>query len=75
MGLERITVNPGVMGGKPCVRGLRMPVSRVLGMLAAGQSEQDILTNHPDLTREDILACIAYAAALAEDRIINLKSA
>lgn len=75
MNVDRITVNPAVMGGRPCIRGLRFPVSRLLGLLAAGQSEQEILTNHPDLQIEDIRAAMAYAAALADDRVIVLKSA
>ena len=70
-----ITVDPAVMGGRPCIRGLRFPVSRLLGLLAAGQTEQDILANHPDLQLADIRASIAYAAALADDRVILLKSA
>lgn len=64
MAHERITVNPQVMGGRPCIRGLRFPVSRILGMLAARQTEQEILANHPDLEAEDIQAALAYAAAL-----------
>lgn len=58
----RITIDPNVMGGKPCIRGLRFPISRLLGMLAAGQSEGEILANHPDLQQEDIRAAIAFAA-------------
>lgn len=72
---DRITVDPQVMGGRPCIRGMRFPVSRILGMLAARQSEQEILTNHPDLEPDDIQAALAYAAALADDRVILLKSA
>ena len=72
--LHRITVNPGVMGGRPCIRGLRFPVSRLLGMLAAGQSEAEILKNHPDLQPDDIRAAIAYAAAITDDRVILLRS-
>lgn len=75
MNTDRITINPDVMGGRPCIRGLRFPVSRLLGLLAAGQTEQQILANHPDLQPGDIRAAIAYAAAIAEDRIILLKSA
>ena len=63
---ERITVDPEVMGGKPCLRGLRFPVSRLLGILAAGQDEKTILAEHPYLEKEDIQAALAYAAALAE---------
>lgn len=72
---ERITVNPNVMGGRPCIRGLRFPVSRLLGLLASGQSEAEILKHHPDLQVEDIRASIAYAAAIADERVIVLKSA
>jgi uncharacterized protein (DUF433 family) len=61
----RIMIDPNVMGGKPCIRGLRFPVSRLHGLLAAGQSEKEILANHPDLQQEDIRAAIAFAAALA----------
>jgi uncharacterized protein (DUF433 family) len=52
------------MGGKPCIRGLRFPVSRLLGLLAAGKDEQEILAEYPYLEREDIQAALAYAAAL-----------
>ncbi|MFN0137356.1 MAG: DUF433 domain-containing protein [Phycisphaerae bacterium] len=72
---DRITVDPNLMGGRPCIRGLRFPVSRLLGLLAAGQSHQEILANHPDLEDADILAAIGYGAALADDRVIVLKSA
>lgn len=71
----RITIDPNVMGGKPCIRGLRFPVSRLLGLLASGQTETQILAGHPDLQFEDIRAAIAFAAALADDRVILLKSA
>lgn len=72
--LDRITVDPRVMGGRPCIRGLRMPVSRVLGMLAAGEDEPAILRNHPDLEPEDIRQALTYAASLADDRIVPLAS-
>jgi len=58
----RITIEPGKRGGKPCVRGLRITVYDVLGWLAEGMSEDDILRDHPDLTRDDIRACLAFAA-------------
>ena len=57
-----ITIEPGKRGGKPCVRGLRVTVSDVLGWLAAGMSHQEILDDYPELTEEDIRACLAYAA-------------
>ncbi len=59
---EIITREPGKRGGRPCVRGMRIAVSDVLGWMANGVSEQEILTDFPELTREDILACLAYAA-------------
>ena len=57
-----ITIEPGKRGGKPCIRGLRITVSDVLDYLASGMSEDDILQDFPDLTREDIRACLAFAA-------------
>ena len=60
--LDRITIQPGKRSGKPCIRGLRMTVSDVLDYLASGMSEEDLLRDFPDLTREDIRACLAFAA-------------
>jgi uncharacterized protein (DUF433 family) len=59
---DRITVEPGKRGGKPCIRGLRITVYDVLEYLASGMSEDEILSDFPDLEREDIRACLAYAA-------------
>jgi uncharacterized protein (DUF433 family) len=59
---NRITLDPEKRGGKPCIRGLRMTVYDVLEYLASGMSEEDILKDFPDLTREDIRACLAFAA-------------
>ncbi len=59
--LKRVTVNPKIFGGKPIVRGRRLAVEHVLGMLAAGDSTEDLLRAYPWLEREDILACLAYA--------------
>lgn len=59
---SRITIEPGKRGGRPCVRGLRIAVYDVLGWLASGMSEDDILRDHPDLERDDIRACLAFAA-------------
>ena len=58
-----ITIEPDKPSGKPCIRGLRISVSDVLDYLAGGMSEQEILTDFPDLTRDDIRACLAFAAA------------
>lgn len=59
---DRITIESGKRGGKPCIRGSRMTVYDVLSYLAAGMSHEALLKDFPDLTREDILACLAYAA-------------
>ena len=69
--LDRITVEPGKRGGKPCVRGLRITVYDVLGWLAAGMTEQEILADYPELIVEDIRACLAYAAE-REHRIVRM---
>lgn len=57
-----ISIEPGKRGGKPCIRGLRITVSDVLDYLASGMSEDELLRDFPDLTREDIRACLAFAA-------------
>ena len=59
--LKRIAVNPGIFGGKPIVRGRRLAVEHVLGMLAAGDTVDDLLRAYPWLERDDVLACLAYA--------------
>lgn len=59
---DRITIEPGKRGGKPCIRGLRITVYDVLEYLASGMSEDQILRDLPDLAREDIRACLAFAA-------------
>jgi uncharacterized protein (DUF433 family) len=64
---ERIVVDPKILAGKPVIRGTRIAVEFILELLAAGQSESDILTNYPGLTREDILACLSYASYLAHE--------
>jgi uncharacterized protein (DUF433 family) len=64
---ERIVINPEVLAGKPVIRGTRLAVEFILELLAAGQSESDILANYPGLTREDILASLSYASYLAHE--------
>ena len=59
---DLITIEPGKRSGKPCIRGLRVTVSDVLDYLASGMSEDEVLRDFPDLTREDIRACLAFAA-------------
>ena len=62
---DRITVDPAICHGKPCIRGLRYPVENVLEWLASGMSTEEILADYEDLEREDILAALSYAARLA----------
>lgn len=61
---ERITIDPAICHGKPCIRGLRYPVESVLEMLAAGMQTDEILADYSDLEREDVLACLDFAARL-----------
>lgn len=62
--MDRITIDPAVCHGKPCIRGLRYPVENLLELLAGGMTIEQILSDYPDLEREDILAALAYAARL-----------
>jgi uncharacterized protein (DUF433 family) len=66
-----ITIEPGKRGGKPCIRGLRITVYDILEYLASGMSEDEILRDFPDLTRQDIRACLAFAAD-RERRLLEL---
>jgi uncharacterized protein (DUF433 family) len=72
MKLPRITTDPAICTGKPCIRGLRFPVARLLGLLAAGESREKILAGYPYLESEDIDEALRYAASLAEDETIEL---
>ena len=67
-----ITIEPGRRGGRPCIRGLRIAVADVLGWLAAGMSHEQILADYPELTEDDIRACLAYAAD-RERRIVAAR--
>ena len=71
---DRITVNPGRCGGKPCVRGTRMRVTDILGMLAGGATHEEILADFPYVEAADILACLGYAAALTDRKVISVSS-
>ena len=73
--LDRITLNPEVMGGKPCIRGLRVTVGTIVGLLAAGHSTDDILKAYPYLEPADIQQALAYAAWRVEERDIPLQIA
>lgn len=67
---ERIESNPEILGGKPRIKGTRIPASLVLGYLAAGATDQQIIEQFPDLTREDVLACLDFARDLAEYQVV-----
>lgn len=73
--LTRITFNPEVMGGKPCIRGLRVTVGMVVGLLASGHSIDDILKVYPYLEREDIYEALSYAAWRADEIEVPLTVA
>lgn len=72
MKFTRITVNPNQMGGVPCIRGLRIPVATVVGMIADCMSEKDILKAFPDLERADIQEALQYASEAVREREIPL---
>jgi uncharacterized protein (DUF433 family) len=72
MRFSRITVDTNKMGGLPCIRGLRIPVSTVVGMVAEGMSEAEILKAYPDLQREDIGEALRYAAAAVHEQELPL---
>lgn len=69
---DRITLDPKICHGKPCIRGLRYPVENVLEWLAGGMSIDDILADYEDLEREDILAALAYAARITHVKSMNI---
>jgi uncharacterized protein (DUF433 family) len=75
MNFTRITVEPDKMGGVPCIRGLRIPVATVVGMVADGMSEEEILKAYPDLETEDIHQALHYAAEAVRERELPLVSA
>jgi len=72
MHFARITLDPAIATGKPCIRGLRFPVSRLLGLLAAGETHESILKAYPYLEAGDIDEALRYAAFLAEDETVEL---
>jgi uncharacterized protein (DUF433 family) len=72
MKFKRITVDPNQMSGVPCIRGLRIPVSTIVGMVAEGMSQAEILTVYPDLAAEDIRESLKYAAEAVREREIPM---
>jgi len=75
MRYERITIDSRQMGGVPCIKGLRIPVSTVVGMISDGMTEKDVLNAYPDLTVKDIREALKYAAEAVTERQIPLLSA
>ncbi len=73
MKLERISIDPNVCTGKPCIRALRFPVSRLLGLLASGETKETILKAYSYLEAEDIEQVLAYAAYLAEEETVEFS--
>ena len=69
---ERITIHPNVCHGQACVKGTRVPVHQIVAMMAHGDTIEELLEDYPALVREDILACLAYAADLAEEQVMIL---
>jgi uncharacterized protein (DUF433 family) len=72
--LKRITVDPQVMGGKPCIRNLRVTVGTIVGLIGAGRTTEEVLDAYPYLEREDILEALSYAAWRAEEIEVSLAS-
>jgi uncharacterized protein (DUF433 family) len=74
-GFPRITHNPRVMGGKACIRGMRVTVSMILGNLGAGTTLEELLTSYDYIERDDVMECLRYAAWLASQREVMFESA
>ena len=72
--IERITINPDICHGKPCIRNMRWPVEVVLDMLSSGMSIPEILDDHQELEKEDIVACLNYAKLLMTGNIIKIAA-
>jgi uncharacterized protein (DUF433 family) len=72
--LERITIDPRICGGKPCIRGTRIWVSLILDFLSEGMTEAELLDEYTGLTHEDVLAAIAYGAEAARERVIPIPA-
>ena len=70
--LTRITIDPEVMGGKPCIRGMRVTVGTIVGLIATGKTVEDTLAEYPYLEREDVLEALSYAAWRAEEKEISM---
>ena len=72
--LDRITMDPAVMGGKPCIRGLRVTVGTVVGLMASGKAIEEVLASYPYIEREEVLQALTYAAWRSEEKDLPLVS-
>jgi uncharacterized protein (DUF433 family) len=73
--LDRIALDPAAMGGRPCVRGTRLTVGTIVGLISVGRSVEDVLAAYPYVEREDVMQALAYAAWRSEEREVSLTSA
>ncbi|NHM28253.1 DUF433 domain-containing protein [Desulfofundulus sp. TPOSR] len=71
--IERISIDPAVCHGQACIKGTRIPVHQIIAMMANGDTIEELLAEYPTLQREDILACLEYAALLAEEQITPIE--
>lgn len=71
---SRITMNPEVCGGKPCIRGIRFPVTTLIGYLAGGMTQEDLLADFPFLEKADILEALAFAATIMDEKYLALQA-
>jgi len=74
MGYERISIDPKVCHGQACIKGTRIPVHQIVRMLANGDTIEELLEEYPSLERDDILACLDYAASLAEEQVTPIEA-
>ena len=74
MPFDRISINPNICHGQACVKGTRIPVHQIVRMLSNGDTVEDLLAEYPSLTRADIMACLDYAAELAEEQVTPLQA-
>jgi uncharacterized protein (DUF433 family) len=72
MTFDRITFDPAIMGGRACIRGMRIPVSLIVGQLAHGATTDEVLKDFPDLDREDVQQALEYAAWLAQEEVVTV---
>ena len=72
--IDRIVIDPAICHGQACVKGTRIPVYQIIGMLANGDTMEELLEQYPSLAREDILACLSYAALLAEEQLTPVEA-